>query len=257
MIRSFFLLIGSLIAGMGLALFLAIGVWIWSVKAEVNQQTETLSSRANKTLDSADRAIGYVRDVIGKAENDLVLARLDAIHQSHLNPINPVVQLTAQKASQDLAGSVERANMAIVAASEAVVVADAALDVVGGVPELKQLFGVKPEQLEATRSALGNVSTDLLQARGALGIQSLGPDASPTNEQLYAVDSALHQARGFTDDVGKVVESTRARVNETRQSVDRWAMCAAVGTSFISALGALGQFFMARFFWRALRRKPA
>jgi hydrogenase maturation protease len=257
MIRSIFASVGFTFACMGIGLFSAIGIWIWSVKAEVNRQSETLSSRANKTLDSADLAIGYVRDVIGKAEGDLAVARLEAVGQGHLPQINPIVQFTAQKASQDLAGSVERANSAIVAASEAVVVADAALDVIGGVPELKQLFGVKPEQLEATRSTLGNVSSDLLQARGVLGIQCVSPDSSPTNEQLHAVDGALRQARGFTDEVGKVVESTRTRVNETKQTVDLWAWRGAVGTSVVSALGAIGQLFMACFFWRLLRRQSA
>jgi hypothetical protein len=257
MIRSAFALVGLILAFTGMGLFIAISIWIWSVKAEVNRQTETLSSRANKTLDSADRAIGYVRDVIRKADDDLAVARLEAVEQVPPPPINPVVRFTAQKASQDLAGSVERAHSAIVAASEAVVVADAALDVVGGVPELKQLFGVKPEQLDATRTALGNVSSELLQARGVLGFPLAGPDASPTNEQLYAVDNALRQAKGFTDEVCKVVESTRTRVNETKQNVDLWAWRGAVGTSAIAAFGMLGQFFMARFFWRLLRRQSA
>jgi hydrogenase maturation protease len=256
MIRSIFALVGFTLACTGIGLFIAIGIWIWSLKAEVNRQSETLSSRADKTLDSADRAIGYVRDVIGKAENDLAVARLEAVGQAPLPPISPVVRLTAQKASQDLAGSVERAHSAIVAASEAVVVADAALDVVGGFPELKQLFGVKPEQLEATRTALGNVSSELLQARGVLGFPTASSDTSPTNEQLHAVDDALRQARGFTDEVDKVVETTRTRVNETKQNVDLWAWRGAVGTSAVAGLGVIGQFFMAHFFWRLLRRQP-
>jgi hydrogenase maturation protease len=250
MIRSFFAWFGFVLSCLGVGLFIVIGIWIWSLKAEVNRQSETLSSRANKTLDSADRALGLVKDIIEKAEGDLVMTRLEAI--GHIPPqhIDPVLQFAAQKASQDLAGSVDRAHNAVVLASEAVVVADAALDVVGGVPELKQLLGVKPEQLDATRTALGNVSNELQHARGFLDVQSISPDGVPTNEQLHAVDDALRNARGFTEEVGKVVETTRARVNETKQKVDIWSLRGAVATSLISALGVLGQLFMARAFWR-------
>jgi hypothetical protein len=132
------------------------------------------------------------------------------------------------------------------------VVADAALDVVGGVPELKHLLGVKPEQLDATRTALGNVSNELQQARSLLDVPAVSPESVPTNEQLHAVDDALHNARGFTDEVGRVVESTRARVNETKQKVDIWAWRGAMGMTLLSALGALGQFFMARYCWGKL-----
>jgi hypothetical protein len=192
-----------------------------------------------------------VRNIIEKAEGDLAATRGETSGQGH-PPVDPFLRLTAQKASQDLAGSVDRAHNAVVLASEAVVVADAALDVVGGLPELKQLLGVQPEQLDATRTALGNVSTELQQARNVLGFSDISPDAVPTSEQLHAVDDALRKARGFTDEVGKVVETTRNRVNETKQKVDVWAMRGALATSLISALGVLGQLFMARFFWYRL-----
>jgi hydrogenase maturation protease len=255
MIRSLFAWLGLIFACAGIGLFIAIGIWVWSLKAEVNRQAETLTSRANKTLDSADRAIGFVQEVIGKAESDLVVARVEVIGQVPL-PVNPVVRLTAQKASQDLAGSVERAHTAVILASEAVVVADAALDVVGGVPELKQLLGVRPEQLDATRTALGNVSAELQQAREVLGPPN-NPEVNPTTEQLHAVDDALRQARGFTDEVNKVVRSTRARVNETKENVDLWAWRGAVATSLVSVLGVIGQIFMARFFWQLKCRKSS
>jgi hydrogenase maturation protease len=254
MIRSFIAWFGFIFSCVGVVLFIVIGIWIWSLKAEVDRQSETLSSRANKTLDSADRAIGLVREIIEKAEGDLAMTRLDSIGHFSPHPFDPVFQIAAQKASQDLAGSVDRAHNAVVLASEAVVVADAALDVVGGVPELKQLLGVKPEQLDATRTALGNVSNELQHARGYLDIQTVSADGVPTYEQLHAVDDALRNARGFTDEVGKVVETTRSRVNETRQKVEIWSLRGAIGTSLISALGVLGQLFMARAFWKMRSR---
>jgi hypothetical protein len=254
MIRSVIAWSGLIFSCTGTVLFIVIGIGIWSLKAEVDRQSEALSGRANKTLDSADRAIGLVRDIIEKAEGDLAMTRLEAIGHVAPPPLDPVLQIAAQRASQDLVGSVDRAHNAVVLASEAVVVADAALDVVGGVPELKQLLGVKPEQLDATRTALGNVSSELQHARGFLDIQTVSPDGVPTYEQLHAVDDALRNARGFTEEVGKVVETTRIRVNETRQKVDTWSLRGAMATSLISALGVLGQLFMARAFWRMRSR---
>ena len=250
MIRSLLAWLGLLFSCAGIGLFLTLGIWIWSMKAEVNRQSEVLTDRANKTLDSAERANEVVREIIGKAEYDLAVTRMAAAGQ--VPSFNPLLSFTAQQATQDLAGSVERAHNAVVLASEAVVVADAALDVVGGVPELKQMLGVNPEQLDATRTALGNVSSELQQARNFLGV----PASShwvPTSEQLYAVNSALGRARDFTDEVNRVVESTRSRVNETKQTVDVWSRRGAVGISLLSGIGVIGQLFMLQFFWRLLR----
>jgi hydrogenase maturation protease len=255
MIRFLFSWFGFIFSSLGILLFVSIGIWIWSLKAEVDRQSKALSSRANDTLDSANQAIGVVREIIEKAESDLAKTR--SIGQLPFQPVDPLFRITAQKASQDLAGSVERAHSAVVLASEAVVVADAALDVVGGLPELKQMLGVKPEQLDATRTALEKVSDELHQARGILDVPANSSDGVPTTEQLYAVDDALHNARGFTDEVSKIVETTRAKVNETKQKVDTWSWRGAVATSLISALGMLGQFFMARFFWCKLWRSSS
>ena len=71
------------------------------------------------------------------------------------------------------------------------------------------------------------------------------------------VESALTQARGFTDQMSAVVANTRARVAETKQRVDTWVRRAAFVITALGVLGASGQFFAARFCWRVLRRKPA
>ena len=257
MIRSAFALVGLILAFAGMGLFIAIGIWIWSVKAEVNRQTEALSGRANKTLDSAHDAIEVVREIIEKAENDLAATRLEMLTQAP-PAINPVIRSAARGASQNLAGSVEQAHGAIVIASEAVVVADAALNVVGDDLELKKMFNLKPEQLDATRTALGKVSFRICSRPKTFS------DLLPTLRMIPDLRAVVRggrcgsvQARGFTDEVCKVVESTRTRVNETKQKVDLWAWRGAVGTSTIAAFGVLGQFFMARFFWRLLRRQSA
>jgi hydrogenase maturation protease len=255
MVRSIFAWSGFLFSCLGIVLFIAVGAWVWSLKAEVDRQSETLANRANTTLDSAKDAIGLVRKVIDQAQSDLDKTRKETTGQSPHPFVDPVLRITAEKASEDLAGSVERAHNAVVLASEAVVVAGAAIDVVDQVDndndsdnvsrDLKKILGVQPGQLDATRTALGRVTRELQQAKSVLG----GNYGVPTNEQLYAVDDALRNARGFTEEVSSVVESTRTRVNDTKQKVNTWAWRGAWGMNLLSALGMLGQFFMARHFW--------
>jgi hydrogenase maturation protease len=255
MVRLIFAWFGFLFSCLGIALFVAVGIWIWSLKVEVNRQSETLASRANTTLDSAEKAIGLVRQVIDQAQADLDKTRKETTGQVPSPPVDPFLRITAERASEDLAGSVERAHNAVILASEAVVIAGAAIDVVDHVDnesnpdnasrDLKKILGVQPGQLDATKTALGKVSRELQQAKNVLG----GNYGMPTNEQLYAIDDALRNARGFTEEVTNVVENTKTRVNDTKQKVDTWAWRGAWAMNLLSALGLLGQCFMARFFW--------
>jgi hypothetical protein len=257
MFRPALSLTGLIVACAGIGLFAAIGVYVWSLKAEVNRQSEVLARRANAAGDAADHAIDFVRKVIDQAEVDLAAARKAAIDAPPATPVNPFVQWTARKATQDLAGSVERAHGAIVVASDAVVVADTTLELVGEFPELKQLLGVNPEQMSQTKSALGNASSDLRQAKTVLGFPVSGPGAAPTAEQLHAVDDALGRGKQFADDADKVVRTARKRVNDLKATADTWSLRIAVATAAVCLLAAVGQFFLARFCWRTLRGQPA
>jgi hypothetical protein len=252
--RSLLSLVGLAVACAGIGLFFAIGTYVWTLKAEVNRQTTTLAARANMAGDAAEGAIKFVREVIGQAETDLKGAR-DA-NTGPAPPVNPLERMFALKASKQLAGSVERAHGAVVTASDAVVVADAALEVFNASPELKQLFGVQPEQVDATKSTLGNVAGELRQAKSVLGVP-VGADDPLTTEQLNAVDGALDQAAAFTDEMARVVTTARGRVNDTKTMLDRWTWRVAVATSAIAALAAIGQLFLARYCWRRFRDLPA
>jgi hypothetical protein len=117
-------------------------------------------------------------------------------------------------------------------------------------PDLNRILGVEPSQVDATKSTLSRASAELRQAQSALG-------GTPTPEQLNAVDIALGQARGFTDQLTAVVDTFRNRVNTTRKSIDQWSWRIAIGTTLISALAGVGQLFMARYFWRTFRGQPA
>ena len=215
----------------------------------MNQQANTLSKRANDAGDEADRAVDFVRNVIGRAKSDLEATRKHAIEHP-TRPVSFFEQIAARKASHELAGSVDRAHVAVITASDAVVVAEAGLQVFEKNDELQQLFGVQPGQVDATKTTLDKAASELHKAKSVLG-------GEPTHEQLNAVDGALRQASGFTDELGRVVTTVRGRVNETKSMVDRWAWRITVATTLMCLLAAVGQVFLARFCWRTLRGLPA
>lgn len=251
MTRKLIALVGLVVGCGGMGLFIALGIYVWSLKVEVNQQIEALAAKARGAGDEADRAIKFVENVIKQANDDLAYARKHAAATARpARPMSMFELAMARTASQRLAGSVDRAQGAVATASDAVVVAEAALQVFSDSTELKDLLGVQPGQLAATQSTIDKARSELRQARTALG-------GDPTHEQLNAVDNALDQAQGFTDEMARVVETVRRRVDVTRISVHRWSLRIAIGTTLLCALAAVGQFFMARYFWRTLRGLPA
>ncbi len=252
-VRTILAVVGLVVSAAGFAAFAAAAVGVWWAKAEVNRRTDALEARAHTATAAADHAVGFVRKVIEQARVDLDGARKNA---APADPVHPFLQLSAQQASQRLAGSVDRASAAVVTASDAVVVANTALELFDRDEELQGWFGVKPEQLDQTRTDLGSATRELKVARTVLGIP-VAPGATPTPEQLNAVESALTQASGLTDQMAGVVATTRARVAETKRRVDVWVRRAALGITLLGALAATGQFFAVRFCWRVLRRKPA
>lgn len=254
--RSLMSFFGLLLACVGIGIFLAIGIYVWTLKTEVNQQTNVLVAKANEAGEGADHAIQIVRDIIGQAETDLNEARKQAVNAQPARPVSLMDQIIARKASQELAGSVERAHGAVVTASDAVTVARTALEVFDTNSDLQNLFRVSPEQLNATKSTLGKASMDLRQVKTVLGMPVDAGEAL-TVEQLNTVDNALDQAHGFTNELEKIVSTAKGRVNEAKVSVDRWSRRIAIATTAISILGAVGQLFMARFCWRTLRGWPA
>ena len=251
--RRLLAVLGLVVSAAGFVAFAAAAVGVWWVKAETNRRTDAVTARAHTAVDAADRTVAFVRGVIAQADKELEEARKTP---APAQPVNPLVQITARRASQNLAGSVERASGAVVTASEAAVVAKAALELFEENAELKGWFGVNPEQLVQTQAGLEAASRELRNVRTLLGIP-IDAGGQPTAEQLVTVESALKQASGFTDQMGTVVATARTRVDEAKRAVDLWVLRAALAVTGIGAVGAAGQFFMARFCWRALRGKPA
>ena len=255
MFRSVLALVGLLVALCGTGLFVGISIVVWSLRTEAMRHADFLADKASGVADAADRAVLFVREVLDKAGAELVAARTAAAVRVP-EPVSPLLSMTARRASEELAGSVDRAHGAVLTASDAVVVAGAALEVFKDNPDLRQLFRIDPEQVSTTRQALEAVAGELRQARGIL--RPLVAGESPTVEQLNAVDATLGQVRRFTDEAAAVVDSARARIAEVRRGVDMWAWRAAMAATLVCALGAVGQAFMARSCWQFLRpRTPA
>jgi hydrogenase maturation protease len=255
MLRRFFSLVGVLLAIAGTAAFIFVGVKVWHVKAEVNRQARYLAAKAHSGGDAADRAITFVRQVLAEAKADLAHVAKVRSAAGVPSAVNPFLKITAQQASRELLGSVERAQGAVLAASDAVVVADAALNVAGGdySEELDRLFGLSPEHLKQSRSALVSISGELRSARGILGA---APD-NLTTDQLHAANVALEQATDLTNRLSDVVKTARTRVDRAKVDVDLWASRGAFGVTAFAVLGTVGQLFMFRFFMRKLLRLPA
>jgi hypothetical protein len=254
-VRRVLAVTGLLVAVLGFAIFVAAAVGVWRLKAEANRRTDELAGKADAAVDSADKAVAFVREVLDRGQEDLRHAREERKGEPR-SEVNPFVRFTARRASAKLAGSVERADAAVTAASDAVVVAQKAVDLFGQDEQLKSWFGVHPEQVSQTQIDLLSASRELQRVRDVLGVP-LAAGAAPTEEQLVKLDNAIRKGRAFTDQMELVVATIRTRVHETKRAVDLWAWRVAVGVTVIGVVGALGQFFMARFFWRVLRHKPA
>jgi hydrogenase maturation protease len=254
--RRVFATIGLFVSLAGFIVFTSAAVVVWWVRAETNRRTDDLVVKAHGAISAADTTVTFVHQVIDQGQADLKEARKQK-PAAPQEPVNPFLQLTARKASESLAGSVERANTAVRAASDAAVVAEAAVHVFSDdsqMSELKNWLGIKPEQLHQTRNQLNRASSELNQVKTVLGVP-LGE--GPTEEQLQMVETAFGQARELTNQMGKVVSTARTRVDETKRTIDLWALRVALIITVAGVVGAVGQFFMARFCVRVLRGLPA
>jgi hydrogenase maturation protease len=241
---------GLVLAGVGFIVFATAAVGVWWLKADVNRRTDVLADKALTAVNAGGHAVEFVNDVITQADRDLDQARRTA-PVAPQQPVQPLFQFAAVQASQNLAGSVERAHAAIVTASDAVVVGESAVQMLGEDEKLRSWLGVKPDQLVQTRTDLTTAASELKRVRTVLGIPVDG-GAGPTGDQLAAVGAALGRAQDFTNRMGEVVADARLRVDQTKRAVDLWVLRLALGITTIGVLGAAGQVFMARACWRAL-----
>lgn len=255
MLRFVLAAAGFLLGLTGVGVFVALGYSAWVVRVEADRQLADAHARAELAADAAGRTLAVVHDVIDRAGKDLAAARVEAAMHPRKDDVNPLVRMVVSQKARSLPGKVEQARDAVGTASDAVVVATAALDVFRKLPADGEMFGVSPEQVQSARAQLDSVAADLQSARGVLGVPIPGPDGPATAEQLSAVDDALSRARAVTVELEGVLTRVRTRVAEIRATAQVWVWRAAVAVTGLSALAALGQVFMVRACWRALRRK--
>ena len=125
--------------------------------------------------------------------------------------------MTARQASQQLAGSIERPLGAVVTASDAVVVIDAALDVVGDYPELENSSASIPTRSRQTRGTLVSVARELRRRTTSSAFRSR-PARSPTAEQLDAVDAALQDGGRVPGEMSAGRDSSTRRPGQRREA---------------------------------------
>ena len=246
--------VGLAVAVAGYGAFTAFGIAAWATRAEVDRQAAVLSGQAVSATEVVARAISLVRQVIRRAEEGLVEARAEAEKPQPPKPVNPLVTIGLRQATRDLPGRVELARDAVVTASDAVVVAEAALDVLAQHPEVGERFGVQVHALHASRAQLDTAANDLRGARTFFGVPIPGQELAPISPDLLrAVDESLTQAKGYADALEQALDVAREKIRTTKARTLTWSRRLAVGATVLAALGATGTVFMGVACWRKLR----
>lgn len=232
--------VGLVVAAVGFAAFTGLGVGVWYARAEAGRTVADAAGQARAGADVATKVIGLIRETTAQAQADLAAARAE-------EPAGPAARANplARLAARQLSGNLDRARDAVGIASDAVVVADAALGVLAAAPDKKDRLGVRPADLDQTRAGLEAAARNVRQAQAVVG-------AAPP-EQLSAVEDALGRARGVADDLDGRLADLRGRVDESERLAGVWALRAAVAVTLLSAVGAVGQVFLARACRRGLR----
>lgn len=256
MLRTVLSATGLVLAVGGFVLFVALGVGAWVAKREADRQVAAAAATAHQAEDVAARVIALVREIIARAQAGLAAARAEPMEPAGAKQ-DPLVQFALRKAKRDLPADVERARDAVGTASEAVIIADAALGVFEQQPREGSALGVRPEDLHAARSQLDAASLDLRNARRVLGVPIPGPDRPTTPEQLDNADAALARATEVTDALDRALGMAREKVDAAQQTAEVWSLRVALAVSALAGLAAIGQVFMARACWRGLRRVTA
>ena len=246
--------VGLVVAVAGYGAFTAFGIAAWVVRAEADRQVVVLSGQASAAADVVGRAISLVRQVIARAESGLTEARVEAALPPPPPNVNPLVTIGLRQATRDLPGRVELARDAVVTASDAVVVVEAALDVLTENPEVRERFGVQLHALHASRTQLDTTANDLRGARTVLGIPIPGRELAPISpELLRAVDESLTRAKGYADALEQSLDVARDKIRTTRARTLWWSLRLAVGATVLAVLGATGMVFMGGACWKRLR----
>jgi hypothetical protein len=240
MARGIVSAVGLVVAAVGFAAFVALGVGAWYARREADRAAADAAAKAEVAGDFAARVIGLVREAATAAEADLAAARAEAA-AAPPDRANPLARMAARQLSVDL----DRTRDAVATASEAVVVADAVLDVFSAAGGETGRVGVRAADLDQARAGLDAAARNLRQAQAVVG--------AATPEQFSAAEAALARGRALADGLDIRLAEVRGRVEVIRDRAVVWALRGAVGVTALAAVGAAGQVFLARACRRGLR----
>lgn len=236
---------GLVVAVAGFGAFVALGVAAWATKREVDAQVASLTEKAAAATDVVGRGLLLAREVIDRAERGLEQARAEAAQPVPPPSVNPFVTIGLRQATRELPGRVELARDAMVAASDAVVVAEAALNVLTENPDVGARFGVPTWAIQEGLAKLDTAAGDIRGARTVLGMPIPGHESAPIPpEVLRAVGESLAQSRGYLGMLDRALLTAREKIRTTRERTLLWAWRLAVGATVLAVLGATGMGFM-------------
>ncbi|HJZ59539.1 MAG TPA: hypothetical protein VKE74_31635 [Gemmataceae bacterium] len=253
--RSVLSFVGLFVSVIGFVAFIGLIVGAWWAKREADRQVADAVSKAEAAADLAGRAIGLVKEVIARADSDLVAARIASAEPAP--EVSPFVRLTIRQANRQLPADMERARDAVGLASDAMVVANAALDVFADRPEEQARLGINPNDMKAAREHLDAAARDVRNARSVLGLPFDHPDMPMTDEEAAQMKQALDRAREFTNQLDGDLANARQRIDTAKRQAHMWTLRIALGATVLGSLGALGQLFLARACVRGLRKEAA
>src|SRR5439155_15273168 len=113
MIRSVLAAAGFFLALAGIGVFVGLGYTAWVVKQEADRQLVAAHAKAELAADTAAHTLALVRDVIGRAEQDLAAARTEAALHLRKDDANPLVGMIVRNRARNLPGKVEHARDAV------------------------------------------------------------------------------------------------------------------------------------------------
>jgi hypothetical protein len=237
MIARLFRVVLFILATFGLIAFLAIAVGSWYAKAAAERELAIVEARVSLLLDRGTAVAGVVEDVAKNAQADLRRARSDPAAQDP-NAVNGIQGFVLRTALSGMPDKVRQALVAANVASEAMIVAHAALDTTADLPGGPAF---DPAEIDRLQTRL-NAASKSLQSADAM-LRSADPTIAKSikPDDVQFIDNALTEGLAVAKDVQERLGVFRGRLVETGERVRlylkwaTWAVCA------LAVLAAIGQ----------------
>lgn len=232
----------------GLIAFLTIGTACWRVRDLVFERTESAVARISTALRTGNEVAGAVVSAIDRSEAELQRARQETKSQ----PTPPSLQgLDGFVLRTTLSSMPDRVKQALTAsnmASEALVIANAALDTTGDWPGRLPVSSGElqtfKKRLDATSASLANAE-QILRSADPRVAEAIRPD------DVRVINEALVQGRDVAVEAGERLRDLQARLHEANERFRSYVHGATWGIFTLAVLGAAGQVSLIRgMLWR-------